>query len=117
MTTVAHDTRTGRRYSRGEQAFLDCQDALLSYLTSRFPASDWHQAEDLAQQTWTRALSQPGRHHTPDTDGVPGWIAYQARIVLRRHLSTVPAGDANWLPPRSGALPRRSRRLPESPYQ
>lgn len=92
MTTIA---RT-RRYSTAEQAFLDHQDALLSYLTSRLPASDWHRAEDLAQQTWTRTLSQPRRNHTPDTDGVPGWIAYQARIVLRRYLSPVPAGDAAW---------------------
>ncbi|MGW7603198.1 hypothetical protein [Streptomyces antimycoticus] len=93
MTTIAH---TSRRYSPPEQEFIACQDALLSYLTSRLPVTDWHKAEDLAQQTWTRALSQPRHPHAADTDDVPGWIAYQARIVLRRHLSPVPAGDANW---------------------
>ncbi|CAM5688488.1 hypothetical protein [Streptomyces mordarskii] len=91
MTTIA---RT-RRYSQPEQEFIARQDALLGYITNRLPVTDWHKAEDLAQQTWTRALSQPRRSHA-DADGVPGWIAYQARIVLRRHLSPVPAGDANW---------------------
>ncbi|MEV8057163.1 hypothetical protein AB0P37_11690 [Streptomyces antimycoticus] len=82
MTTIA---RT-RRYSQPEQEFIDRQDAVLGYITNRLPVTDWHKAEDLAQQTWTRALSQPRRSHDPDTDGVPGWIAYQARIVLRRFL-------------------------------
>ncbi|MEV6133207.1 hypothetical protein AB0M05_41515 [Streptomyces violaceusniger] len=93
MTTIAH---TSRRYSPPEQEFIACQGALLSYITSRLPVTDWHKAGDLAQQTWTRALSQPRHPHAADTDDVPGWIAYQARIVLRRHLSPVPAGDADW---------------------
>lgn len=92
MTTIAR----ARRYSPTEQEFIDCQDALLGYLTTHMPVADWHKAEDLAQETWARALSQPRRSHAPDTDGVPGWIAYQARIVLRRHLSPMPASDANW---------------------
>lgn len=83
MTTIAH---TGRRYSKAEQELIDHQDALLGYITSRLLVTDWHRADDLAQQTWTQALSQPRRSHAPDTDGVPGWIAYQARIVLRRFL-------------------------------
>ncbi|MEU4898213.1 hypothetical protein AB0B12_37895 [Streptomyces sp. NPDC044780] len=98
MNTIAHDTRAGRRYSLAEQAFIEHQKALLAYLANRLPVTDWHTADVLAQETWTRALSAPGRSHADDTDvdGVPGWIAFQARIVLRRYLSPVPAGDAAW---------------------
>jgi hypothetical protein len=96
MTTITHDISTGRRYSQAEQEFLACQDALLGYITSRIPRPDWNRAEDLIQETWTRALSQPRRSHAHDTEDVPGWIAYQARIVLRRYLSPVPVGDASW---------------------
>ncbi|NUH42885.1 hypothetical protein HUF15_40415 [Streptomyces samsunensis] len=93
MTTITH---TGRRYSKAEQKFIGCQRAVLGYIASRLPVTEWHKAEDLAQETWTRALSQPRRGHACDDDDVPGWIAHQARIVLRRHLAPVPADDANW---------------------
>ncbi|MCQ8833744.1 hypothetical protein [Streptomyces malaysiensis] len=83
MTTIDH---TSRRYSPPEQEFIDHQAALRGYITSRLLVTDWHRANDLAQQTWTGALSQPRRSHAPDTDGVPGWIADQARIVLWRFL-------------------------------
>lgn len=68
--------------------------ALLRYLNDRLTSVDWCRSERLAEDTWRLvlerggvdlSLTQPG---SPDPEsGLPGWLAFAAREVLRRYLS------------------------------
>jgi hypothetical protein len=80
------------------QAFTRYQSRLLAYITTRLPVLDWHTAEDVAQDIWLEALTTgPRPDHADQADeGLPGWLAWAARTVIRRRVSPVPAGDADW---------------------
>ncbi|MDX3232532.1 hypothetical protein [Streptomyces sp. ME19-01-6] len=112
MPTIA--PRTDRRYSSAEQLFIDHQDALLSYITNRLPATDWRAAEDLARETWTGALDSRRVDITDAPSALPDWLTRQARIVLRRYLSPVPDGNEVRVDKGPTVLPRAVavKRLP-----
>ncbi|CAM5671826.1 hypothetical protein SANTM175S_02720 [Streptomyces antimycoticus] len=92
MTTIA---RT-RRYSQPEQEFIARQDALPQLHHQSPPGHRLAQGRGPRPADLDpRALPtppQPRRRRRRARLDHP----YQARIVLRRHLSPVPAGDANW---------------------
>ncbi|MEU7151229.1 hypothetical protein AB0B79_05755 [Streptomyces sp. NPDC039022] len=84
----------GRRYSLIESLFIGHQAQLTDYIAARLPGADQHTVEDLTQETWLRALSEPAtRREGTDAEGLPGWIARAAALAIHHHTTPQAASD------------------------